>query len=195
MRQEMEVKQQEYERVNIKYAKAQSRFIEIMRELSRFRDEFNDHYSVRSKLQKVLGVTEAIDNVLQTKQQVLDSEEQILAKFQQMEQRLFRSDSPHQRKFQQRRRASVVTNQKTMKDTGDSLLNNHCQIMDKQQLKVMKINNVKCIVKYTLNKQKAECVVTIFTQASHESFSHTFSRITEKFQPWKEIEKLQFKTY
>jgi hypothetical protein len=38
----IEEKKQELEILNYKHSKALSRFIEIMRELSRFRDEFND---------------------------------------------------------------------------------------------------------------------------------------------------------
>ena len=40
----------EKERIQNKYAKAQSNFIEIMRELTRFRREFNECHSLRSKL-------------------------------------------------------------------------------------------------------------------------------------------------
>ncbi len=46
-----------------------------------------------------------------------------------------------------------------------------------------------------INKHKAECVVTIITKASHQVYSHTFSGITEKFDPDKEITKFQFTTY
>ena len=43
-------KNQERDRVQYKYAKTQSNFIEIMRELTRFRKEFNECHSLRSKL-------------------------------------------------------------------------------------------------------------------------------------------------
>ena len=40
----------EQDKVNNKHQKAQSEFLEIMRELSRFRSEFLNNYSLRSKL-------------------------------------------------------------------------------------------------------------------------------------------------
>lgn len=52
-----------------------------MRELSRFRDEFNDQYSIRSKMLKVKEVTDSIDNLLDIKEYVLANEEQTLIKF------------------------------------------------------------------------------------------------------------------
>jgi hypothetical protein len=53
LRQAIEERRQELEVLNFKQAKAQSRFIEIMRELSRFREEFPEQYSIRSKMLKV----------------------------------------------------------------------------------------------------------------------------------------------
>lgn len=42
MRNQIESKKQELERLTYKHAKAQARFLEIMRELSKFREEFNE---------------------------------------------------------------------------------------------------------------------------------------------------------
>lgn len=67
LKEQVEAKRQDYEHINYKYAKAQSQFIEIMRELSRFRDEFNDQYSIRSKLKKTQQVTGSIDQLLKIK--------------------------------------------------------------------------------------------------------------------------------
>lgn len=75
LRQELNEKKEEYDRVNFKYAKAQSQFIEIMRELSRFRDEFNDSYSIRSKLKIVKQVTHRIDDLVKSKDVVVAREE------------------------------------------------------------------------------------------------------------------------
>lgn len=58
LRKQIEDKKEELELINFKHAKAQAKFIEIMRELSRFRDEFNDEYSIRSKILKVRDVTD-----------------------------------------------------------------------------------------------------------------------------------------
>lgn len=55
-----EQKQVEQQKVNYKYQKAQSEFLEVMRELSRFRGEFLDNYSLRSKLLKILHCQEGI---------------------------------------------------------------------------------------------------------------------------------------
>lgn len=52
-----------------------------MRELSRFRDEFNDQYSIRSKMLKVRDVTESIEELLDIKEFRLTHEEQTLVKF------------------------------------------------------------------------------------------------------------------
>ena len=45
-----------------------------MRELSLFRDEFNDQYSIRSKMLKVLDVTKSIDNLLDIKEYMFKNE-------------------------------------------------------------------------------------------------------------------------
>jgi hypothetical protein len=42
----------EREKLNYKYAKSQSQFFEIMREMIRFGEDFHDSYSIRSKLIK-----------------------------------------------------------------------------------------------------------------------------------------------
>jgi hypothetical protein len=49
-------KQEDQVKINMKHQKAQSEYLEIMRELSRFRGEFLDGYSLRSKLLKTHGV-------------------------------------------------------------------------------------------------------------------------------------------
>jgi len=54
-----------------KHAKAQARFLEIMRELSKFREEFNEQYSIRSKMLKVQKVTQEIGSLLKIKEQIL----------------------------------------------------------------------------------------------------------------------------
>ena len=46
-----------------------------MRELSRFRDDFNDEYSIRSKILKVRDVTDQIEDILNIKEYRLELEE------------------------------------------------------------------------------------------------------------------------
>jgi hypothetical protein len=65
-----------------------------MRELSKFRDEFNEQYSIRSKMLKVKEVTTQIDELLQVKEQMLANDETILTKFTQSEHLLLDPKSP-----------------------------------------------------------------------------------------------------
>ena len=53
LRLQVEEKRRELEAINYKYAKAQAKLIETMRELHNFREDFNDHYSMRSKMLRV----------------------------------------------------------------------------------------------------------------------------------------------
>ena len=73
LRKQIDDKQHELELVNYKHAKAQAKYIEIMRELSRFRDDFNDEYSIRSKILKVRDVTDQIEDILNIKEYRLGS--------------------------------------------------------------------------------------------------------------------------
>lgn len=43
-----------------------------------------------------------------------------------------------------------------------------------------------------MDKQKAECLVTLQTKTFHEDLTYTFTKITERFDPWVEIKKLRF---
>ena len=66
-----------------------------MRELSRFRDDFNDEYSIRSKILKVRDVTDQIEDILNIKEYRLELEEFAVRKFQEQENKLFEPTSPH----------------------------------------------------------------------------------------------------
>lgn len=65
-----------------------------MRELSKFRDEFNEQYSIRSKMLKVKEVTTQIDELLHVKEQMLANDETILSKFTSSEHFLLDPKSP-----------------------------------------------------------------------------------------------------
>lgn len=54
-----------------------------MRDLSKLRDEFNDSYSIKSKMIKVKEVTNHIEELLNIKDYRLVHEEETLRKFQQ----------------------------------------------------------------------------------------------------------------
>ena len=59
-------KQQDQDKINYKYQKAQSEYLEIMRELSRFRGEFLEGYSLMSMLEKTNEVHDKISNMMVT---------------------------------------------------------------------------------------------------------------------------------
>ena len=65
---QLEEKRLELETLTFKHAKAQAKFLQIMRELSKFRDEFNEQYSIRSNLLKVKEVNTQIDELLHVKE-------------------------------------------------------------------------------------------------------------------------------
>ena len=70
-------KVKEKERLEFKYAKTQSQFLEIMRELTRFRREFNECYSLRSKFIMTKTISTDINNILRINQNVLQQEKSI----------------------------------------------------------------------------------------------------------------------
>lgn len=57
--------------------------------------------------------------------------------------------------------------------------------------RVVKISNVLCLASCSINKSRAECQVTLYTKVSQERLSFTFMKITERFDPWKEIHRLR----
>jgi hypothetical protein len=62
-----------------------------MRELSRFRGEFLDNYSLRSKLLMTLGVQQEIQNLMVTQSNILNDEQRAVDHFVQSSQELFDS--------------------------------------------------------------------------------------------------------
>ena len=67
-------KQEDQEKINYKHQKAQSEFLEIMRELSRFRGEFLENYSLRSKLLMTQKVQQKIERMMDGQQHLLQAE-------------------------------------------------------------------------------------------------------------------------
>ena len=84
-------KQVEQEKINFKYQKAQSEFLEIMRELSRFRGEFLDNYSLRSKLLHTLSIQQKIAQTMKTQESILNDETKKRESFDEARQMLFES--------------------------------------------------------------------------------------------------------
>ena len=64
----------EEEKINYKHSKAQSEILEIMRDLSKFRGEFFDNYSIRSKLLKAQEVHDKIEIMMTTQSDILKGE-------------------------------------------------------------------------------------------------------------------------
>jgi hypothetical protein len=54
----------EEQKLNFKYQKAHAEFLQVMRELSRFRGEFLDNYSVRSKLLVTQKINKKISTLM-----------------------------------------------------------------------------------------------------------------------------------
>jgi len=79
-------------KVNYKYKRAESEFLEVMRELSRFRGEFLGNYSLHSKLNKILQVQKKIDGIMVTKEEKLAEEISKLDTFVGSSQELFDSN-------------------------------------------------------------------------------------------------------
>ena len=75
----------------MKYQKAQSEHLEIMRELSRFRGEFLDGYSLRSKLLTTQGVHQKISQMMVVQDDILKDEVSKLDYFVESSQKLFDS--------------------------------------------------------------------------------------------------------
>ena len=48
-----------------------------------------------------------------------------------------------------------------------------------------------CFVTCDLNKPRAECTVKLLTKISANTITYTFTKITERFDPWVEIQKLK----
>ena len=90
-----------------------------MRELSKFRDEFNEQYSIRSKMLKVKEVTTQIEELLHVKEQMLADDETILSKFTSSEKILLDPKSPQ-----------LSSRRSSLNDNGSSK-------MEKHQLKAM----------------------------------------------------------
>ena len=67
-------KNQDRDKVQFKYAKAQSNFIEIMRELTRFRREFNECHSLRSKLILTNTICSDVSGLIKLNQEIIDED-------------------------------------------------------------------------------------------------------------------------
>ena len=76
-----DLKKLEKDKIYYKYCKAQSQFLDVMRELNRFRGDFNDCYSLRSKLITTQKVSKDIGKLITLNEDLLKSEKQVLTDF------------------------------------------------------------------------------------------------------------------
>ena len=60
-----------------------------MRELSRFEEEFEDVYSIHSKIEKTLEVSKAIDELCIQKAEILKNEQEVCHYFSQQSEEVF----------------------------------------------------------------------------------------------------------
>ena len=86
-----DVKQDEQEKVYYKYRKAQSGFLEIMRELHRFRGGFLDNYSLRSKIENTYQKHEDVAKLMDKQSRKLVVEQAKLDSFVEASQDMFDS--------------------------------------------------------------------------------------------------------
>ncbi len=161
----MEERRAQIEAVNFKQAKAQSKFIEIMRELHRFRSEFNETYSIRSKMRKTHTITTRIDDLIQVNKSLIVTEEGVLTRFQEAATTLYNysgvtSKTVRQKIMQMSFDAQEEMSARTVRAFGQEASLNDAG--HEQPSLFLKINNVKCFVNYSVDKTLAECQVKIY---------------------------------
>jgi len=71
----------ERSKLHYKFAKSQSEFLEIMREMLRFSENFHDECSIRSKLVRAKKISQKLDSHLQTNHEALEYEKSMLNLF------------------------------------------------------------------------------------------------------------------
>jgi len=78
-----------FQNVETAYCQSKSNYIETMRELQRFRDEFNDLYSLRSKIKHTQQVCQQVGLQIAEKEAVLTRDKDMLSKFKSSAAQLF----------------------------------------------------------------------------------------------------------
>jgi hypothetical protein len=138
-------------------------------------------------------MTESIEELLDIKEYRLANEESTLKKFQEAESKLFEATSPQPAKRTLTTtvsRAGTSLQVKGIMKIGEELFKN-CSIKPTSGTRAIKISGVLCFARVNVNKQKAECTITLDTKVYHKSLTYTFTKITERFEPWNEINKLR----
>lgn len=88
LRKQLEKKLLEKERIDFKHAQAKSSFIEIMRELTRFRREFNEIHSLRSKLILTNAICKDVTSMIKNNEQTITMDQAELDSFSSKKSRL-----------------------------------------------------------------------------------------------------------
>ena len=78
----------EADRLAFKYAKSQSSFLQIMRDLTRFNTDFHNSLSIRSRLVQTKVAARDLSELLTTNENVLLAEQRVLAQFAEKKARL-----------------------------------------------------------------------------------------------------------
>ena len=79
----------ESERIDYEYASAKSSFIEIMRDLTRFKREFNEIHSLRSKIILANSICKSVSTMVKTNEKTIREDYNSLDSFTCKKQRLF----------------------------------------------------------------------------------------------------------
>ena len=98
----------EKDKVHFKYSKVQSEYLDVMRELNRYRGDFNESYSIRSKLISTEKMSTDISTLIELNSDLLRHEKNVLGIFEQERKILHRTKS----RSEQHIRANVETIEK-----------------------------------------------------------------------------------
>jgi hypothetical protein len=126
--------------------------------------------------------------LLKIKQQILVKDEQTLKTFGQMELSISDPYTPNKGRsnaFTYKQHSLKVIQQISQKLASKSIFH------DKEvanNTRMVRLSNQLCFATVSMNKLRAECTVTIRTQISHQVLTHSFSKITERFDVWDEIQ-------
>ena len=89
LRHELDKKLKEKEKIDFKYAQQKSNFIEIMRELTRFRREFNEIHSLRSKMILTNAICKKVSKMIKFNEKTIHEDQASLNSFEAKKQKLY----------------------------------------------------------------------------------------------------------
>ena len=125
--------------------------------------------------------------MLKIKQQILVKDEQTLKAFGQMELSISDPQTPNKARnnaITYKQHSLKVILQISLRLASKSIFHDKEVV---NNTRMVRLSNQLCFATVSMNKLRAECTVTIRTQISHHVLTHTFSKITERFDAWYEI--------